>query len=99
MLGFVVMIVGIVAKISEGKYILMSTDNTDEEISSITTMLIVIGLFICIVGAFGAVGALFAGTTGGRGILLLVRRRCWYIVSMVYCICNHFSALYSIQSL
>lgn len=67
-----VFIVGIVAKISERTYMLMSTDNTDEEISSVTTMLIVIGLLICIVGAFGAVGAMFVTTTGGRGILLLV---------------------------
>lgn len=70
-LGFVVMIVGIVAKISEGKFMLMSTDNTDEEISVITTMLLVIGLLICIVGVFGAVGSLFSHTTGGRGVLLL----------------------------
>lgn len=72
MLGFVVFIVGVVAKISEGRYMLMSTDNTDEEIASVTTMLIVIGLLICIVGVFGAAGALFASTTGGRGVLLLV---------------------------
>ena len=71
-LGFVVMVVGIVTKVNEGKYMLMSTDNTDEEISTITTMLIVIGLLICIVGVFGAVGAFLAETAGGRGVLLLV---------------------------
>ncbi len=67
-----VMIIGIWAKVNDKKYFEIA--DVKDEFNQITVLMIVVGVFILIVGAVGAVGALFGSYVFGRVVLVLVSR-------------------------
>ena len=66
LLGLLVLIVGIWAKVRGNDY----TDVTNNhDLDNVPVLLIVVGLFILLLGIAGTIGAVFAGTVVGRFII------------------------------
>lgn len=70
MLGLAVLILGIYAKIQAQHFFNLS-DNGNS-FSSIPMLLIGVGVFVTVVGVVGSIGAIFAGFTPGRVLLMVV---------------------------
>lgn len=67
LLGFLVLVVGIWAKVKGDDYFNVISDNKD--IVGVSVLLIVIGLFVVLLGIGGTAGAIFAGTVFGRIVI------------------------------
>lgn len=65
------LILGIVAKIEAQKFFDLSADGY--AFSKIPLLLIGVGVFVTVVGVVGSIGAMFAGFTLGRILLMVVR--------------------------
>ena len=65
------LILGIVAKIEAQKYFNLSADGA--AFSKIPLLLIGVGVFVTVIGIVGSIGAMFAGYTPGRVLLMVVR--------------------------
>lgn len=62
----------------------MAVTNNPASVSELSTLLIVIGLFIMIVGGIGTAGAIFANYVFGRIILIVVRDSTSYRLNLDY---------------
>eukprot|EP00731_Ephydatia_muelleri_P025502 Em0017g585a len=80
-LGLAVLILGIVAKV-QAQYFFNLSDNGNS-FSNIPLLLIGVGVFVTVVGVVGSIGAIFAGFTPGR-VLLMV----YAIVLMLLILCE-----------
>jgi len=63
-LGFIVFVIGVWANVNGKNYV----DITDNNllITPVSSLIIVVSLFVLIIGIVGTVGAIFATTTWGR---------------------------------
>lgn len=64
------LILGIVAKV-QAQYFFNLSDNGNS-FSNIPLLLIGVGVFVTVVGVVGSIGAIFAGFTPGRVLLMVV---------------------------
>lgn len=67
--GVGVLILGVVTRVGDSMYLDISNDQTDKGILMISSLLITLGVFVVVVAAVGAVGAIFASMLCGRVLL------------------------------
>lgn len=69
LLGFITMVIGIYVKVSDKTY--FEITNSNSSVAQLSTMLIILGLFIMVVGGVGTAGAICATNMFGRITLVL----------------------------